>query len=180
MSCLRPRLRWRPLLHAAGEFYLIHAGLPPQWDMAAAARYAWEVEQVLRGDGFGEFFSHMYGDRPKHWSDDLQGWERLRFITNCFTRLRYCDLDGTLDLKEKRGPGVQPAHLLPWFRVPSRRSEGAQVIFGHWSTLGFHRENACVCLDTGCLWGGELTALRLEDGKSFSVPCIAEAHQRPA
>ena len=170
-------LRHRPILHSTGEFYLIHAGLPPQWDMETAARCAKEVEEVLRGDGAAEFFTRMYGDSPTLWTEQLEGWERIRFITNCFTRLRYCDLEGALDMKEKGGPGSQAANLLPWFRVPGRRSEGAKIVFGHWSTLGFHLENDCVCLDTGCLWGGELTALGLEDGRRFSVNCIAGDHQ---
>jgi bis(5'-nucleosyl)-tetraphosphatase (symmetrical) len=173
-------LRTRPLLHSAREFYLIHAGLPPQWDMDTAARCAVEVETVLRGPAAGEFFLQMYGDSPDRWSETLQGWPRLRFITNCFTRLRYCDRSGVLDMKEKGGPGTQPSHLLPWFQLPGRRSEGAKIVFGHWSTLGFHVENRCYSLDTGCLWGGELTALRLDGGNErLSVACIAGAHQMP-
>ncbi len=174
-------LRGLPLLcHSVGEFYLIHAGLPPQWDMETASRCAREVEKVLRGDDYAEFFHHMYGDAPAQWSEELEGWPRIRFITNCFTRLRYCDANGVLDMKEKLAPGHQPTHLMPWFRVPGRRSMGAKIIFGHWSTLGFHAENDCYCLDTGCLWGGELTALRLdEEMESFSVGCIAGAHQKP-
>ena len=169
----------RPLLHSEEGFYLIHAGLPPQWDMEMAARCAREVEAVLRGDGAAEFFPHMYGDSPILWTEELAGWERIRFITNCFTRLRYCDMKGKLDMKEKVAPGSQAANLLPWFRVPGRGSVGAKIVFGHWSTLGFHVENDCICLDTGCLWGGELTALRLEDGRRFSVGCITGAHQMP-
>lgn len=172
-------LRRRPLLHSAGEFYLIHAGLPPQWDMETASRCAKEVEDVLGGDGAVEFFLHMYGDSPALWSDDLQGWERIRFITNCFTRLRFCTSGGELDMKEKGPPGSQAAHLLPWFSVPGRASKGVKIIFGHWSTLGFHGKNGCHCLDTGCLWGGELTALRLEDSRRFSVSCISGGHQKP-
>jgi bis(5'-nucleosyl)-tetraphosphatase (symmetrical) len=172
-------LRGRPLLHSAGEFYLIHAGLPPQWDMEAAARCAREVEAVLRGGEADGFFFHMYGDAPALWSDELQGWPRLRFIVNCFTRLRFCDAGGALDMREKCAPGGQAAHLSPWFRVPGRRSAGEKIVFGHWSTLGFHVENGCHCLDTGCLWGGELTALRLDDGRRFSVGCAVRAHQQP-
>jgi len=172
-------LRHRPLLHSAGEFYLIHAGLPPQWDMQTAVRCAQEVEDVLRGDGAREFFSHMYGDSPRLWSEHLQGWERIRFITNCFTRLRCCGLGGALDMEEKGGLGSLPAGLSPWFRVPGRSSEGARIIFGHWSTLGFHQENGCICLDTGCLWGGELTALGLDDGRRHSVGCLGGGHQIP-
>lgn len=172
-------LRRLPLLHSAGEFYLIHAGLPPQWDMRAAARCAREVEEALRGDGAAEFFAHMYGDAPERWSEDLQGFERIRFITNCLTRLRYCDAEGSLNMREKCAPGGQAAHLLPWFRVPGRASEGAKIVFGHWSTLGFNVENNCYCLDTGCLWGGELTALRLDDGERFSVGCVNGTRLRP-
>jgi len=173
-------LRTRPLLHSAGEFHLIHAGLPPQWDMDTAVRCAREVEAVLRGDAVDEFFQHMYGDSPDRWSEELEGWPRIRFITNCFTRLRYCDRNGVLDMKEKGGLGSQAAHLLPWFRVQGRGSEGARIMFGHWSTLGFHVENNCHCLDTGCLWGGELTALRLDgDHQRFSVSCVTGAHQSP-
>lgn len=172
-------LRKRPLLQRVGEFYLIHAGLPPQWEMETAIHCAREVEDVLRGEETKAFFAQMYGDAPVQWSDDLRGWARIRFITNCLTRLRYCDSAGVLNMKEKLGPGSQAAHLLPWFRVPGRRSEGVNIIFGHWSTLGFHVENSCCCLDTGCLWGGELTALRLEDRRRFSVGCLAGAHQQP-
>jgi bis(5'-nucleosyl)-tetraphosphatase (symmetrical) len=172
-------LRRRPLLHRVGEFYLIHAGLPPQWDMETAAACAREVEGVLRGDGAEAFFAQMYGDSPTLWSEGLRGWPRLRFITNCLTRLRYCDIGGVLDMREKGGLGTQPAHLLPWFRVPGRASAGAKIVFGHWSTLGFHAEDGCHCLDTGCLWGGALTALRLEDGQCFSIDCAGRAHMRP-
>ncbi len=173
-------LRTRPLLHSDDKFYLIHAGLPPQWDMDTAARCAKEVEAVLRKENGGGFFSHMYGDLPDQWSENLEGWPRIRFITNCFTRLRYCDRHGVLDMKEKGGLGSQAGHLLPWFRVQGRRSKGATLIFGHWSTLGYHVENDCYCLDTGCLWGKDLTALRLDGNyERFSVPSIVGAHQIP-
>jgi len=175
-------LRMRPLLHLTSEFYLIHAGLPPQWDMETAARCAREVETVLRGDAAGEFFQIMYGDKPDRWSEKLEGWPRLRFITNCFTRLRYCDRNGVLDMKEKGAPGSQESpYLMPWFKVQGRASESAKIIFGHWSTLGYHVEQNCHCLDTGCLWGGKLTAMRL-DGENgvFSVGSINGPHQLPA
>ncbi len=173
-------LRTRPLLHSGDKFYLIHAGLPPQWDMDTAVRCAREVEAVLCKEDADGFFSHMYGDSPDRWSAKLEGWPRIRFITNCFTRMRYCDRNGVLDMKEKGGPGSQAAHLLPWFNAPGRRSEGAKLVFGHWSTLGYHVESDCHCLDTGCLWGRELTALRLDgDHGRFSVACIAGAHQVP-
>jgi len=172
-------LRRLPLLHGDGAFYLIHAGLPPQWDLDTAARGAREVETVLRGDNYGAFFPHMYGDRPDLWSADLQGYDRLRFITNCLTRMRYCTAEGRLDLKEKGAVGQQAPELLPWFRVPGRRSAGAKIVFGHWSTLGFHIENDCYGLDTGCLWGGSLTALRLDTLERYATPCRTDSYQRP-
>ncbi|MGZ8216980.1 symmetrical bis(5'-nucleosyl)-tetraphosphatase [Methylomagnum sp.] len=166
-------LRHCPLLHREGGFYLIHAGLPPQWSAEDAARHAAEVESLLRGDNYGEFFRHMYGDQPDMWSDYLRGWGRLRFITNCLTRLRYCEWDGRVEFKHKGVPGSQPPHLRPWFDVPGRRSVDATIVFGHWSTLGFHAGPGVYGLDTGCLWGGELTALRLdgEDRARVSVAC---------
>lgn len=174
-------LRHRPLLHEGGRFCLIHAGLPPQWGMATARQCAREVETVLQGDGCEELFPHLYGDQPAQWSEELDGWDRLRFIANSFTRIRYCDHQGRLDFKEKCGPGRQPCHLVPWFKAPNRRSEGTEIIFGHWSTLGFHVENGCYGLDTGCLWGGELTALRVDGSEvcRASVPCLTGAYVRP-
>src|SRR3569623_1380865 len=131
-------LQRQPLLHHDGDlnYTLIHAGLAPDWDIATARACAAEVEQVLRSDRAGEFFAHMYGDQPLQWRADLRGWPRLRFITNCLTRLRYCYHDGRLALDYKGAPGGQPAGQLPWFALPQRRSAGARVIFGHWSTLG--------------------------------------------
>ncbi|TAN46795.1 MAG: symmetrical bis(5'-nucleosyl)-tetraphosphatase [Methylococcaceae bacterium] len=176
-------LRRRPLLHqqqvcsgggVMRRLNLIHAGLPPQWDAATAKALAGEVEAVLRGNHYPEFFEHMYGDRPDLWSADLTGWRRLRFITNCLTRMRYCDAEGRLDLTCKLGPSASPTYLLPWFAVPGRRSLGEHIVFGHWSTLGFYADQGCYCLDTGCLWGGELTALRLDgDWQRISVGCGA-------
>lgn len=168
----------RPLIHSQGGFYLIHGGLPPQWTMAEALGYAQEFQTMLQGTEGVEFFQHMYSDQPKLWSEDLQGWDRMRFIANCFTRLRYCGPGGELDMKESGKPGTQPAHLIPWFQVPGRASAGEKIVFGHWSTLGFYAEADCYCLDTGCLWGGELTALRLDDFAKFSVPSLT-THQTP-
>jgi bis(5'-nucleosyl)-tetraphosphatase (symmetrical) len=166
-------LRRQPLLHHDAElgFTLIHAGLPPQWDLATAQRCAAEVEAVLRNGHHGEFLSRMYGNEPDLWSEDLAGWDRLRFITNCFTRLRYIDPDGRLNLRDKGAPGSQAAGHLPWFKVPGRASAGLRILFGHWSTLGRVTDEGVFPLDSGCLWGGELTALRLEDRRRFSLPC---------
>jgi bis(5'-nucleosyl)-tetraphosphatase (symmetrical) len=172
-------LRHRPLMHGEGGFYLIHAGLPPQWSIAEAACYAAEVAACLRGGTAPEFFAQMYGDHPERWADGLDHWDRLRFTTNCLTRMRYCKPDGRLDFKQKGAPGSQPNALLPWFRVPGRQSAEARIVFGHWSTLGFYAGDGVFCLDTGCLWGGELTALRL-DGElaRIAVPSLHGGYQR--
>lgn len=168
-------LRTRPLLHhdPALGWAMVHAGLPPEWDLAEAAARAAEVETVLAGEGAGEFLRNMYGDRPERWAPDLAGHDRLRFITNCFTRIRYCRPDGSLDLDSKGPPGAQPPGHLPWFRVPGRRSAGERLVFGHWSTLGAIAEAGVRSLDTGCVWGGRLTALRLDDPDAdlTSVDC---------
>ncbi|MFW6258520.1 MAG: symmetrical bis(5'-nucleosyl)-tetraphosphatase, partial [Halochromatium sp.] len=132
-------LRHRPLLHHSEkkQFTMLHAGLPPQWDLAQARACARELEDVLRGPDHVAFLQQMYGNEPGRWSDDLSGLERLRFIVNCFTRLRWCTADGELLLQEKgdleqAGPGA-----LPWFRVPGRRTRDDRLLFGHWSTIGF-------------------------------------------
>lgn len=166
-------LRGQPLLHHDAElgFTLVHAGLPPQWDLAAAQRCAAEVETVLRSAGHGDYLAHMYGNKPDTWSEKLSGWDRLRFITNCFTRMRFCTEQGRLDLKDKGEPGKQRDGLLPWFHVPERASRGLRILFGHWSTLGTTDADNVFPLDTGCLWGGQLTALRLDDLQRFEIPC---------
>lgn len=170
-------LRNRPFLHhdPSKGFTLLHAGLPPQWDLSQAKALAKELETMLRSDNHGEFFDHMYGDKPDTWSDKLEGWDRLRFITNCLTRLRYCDNRGRLVLEYKGPPGSQGEDAIPWFMIDGRRTEKDRIIFGHWSTvtLGDVRDFRpwnVFPLDTGCLWGGSLTALRLEDKAWFSVP----------
>ena len=169
-------LRHRPLMHHSAKlgFTLIHAGLPPQWNIQNAVKLAGEVESALRGDAFRQFCLEMYGNRPLYWSEDLQGMDRLRFITNCFTRLRYCDAQGRLALKEKGAPGSQRSGLLPWFEVPGRASRNDRILFGHWSTLGYWQGSNCWALDSGCLWGGQLTALQLRSKKPpvlYQVDC---------
>lgn len=163
-------LRNLPLIHHHEGFYLIHAGLPPQWNLEQALERAHEVEEVLRGPAYPDFFRHMYGDTPELWRDDLEAYDRLRFITNCFTRLRFLNAAGCLRLMEKGAPDRVP-DLLPWFAHPQRKSRSGNIVFGHWSTLGFYQGHHVTCLDTGCLWGGMLTAMKLDgSAKLFSVP----------
>ncbi|HJY40115.1 MAG TPA: symmetrical bis(5'-nucleosyl)-tetraphosphatase [Steroidobacteraceae bacterium] len=158
-------LRSQPLLHhdAALGYTMIHAGLPPQWDLETAQSCAHELEQALRDDARClELFTHMYGDRPNRWSDDLRGVDRLRFITNCLTRLRFCRSDGTLELKFKGEIDSAPQGVMPWFRVPRRRSRELHIVCGHWSALGYHDGDGVLSIDTGCVWGEKLCAIRLD------------------
>ncbi|MCK5897858.1 MAG: symmetrical bis(5'-nucleosyl)-tetraphosphatase [Methylococcales bacterium] len=168
-------LRYRPLFHCNDRYGLLHAGLPPQWDIKQAQKMAAKVEATLQGKHFLAFLNGMYGDHPNHWSEDLKGLARLKFILNCFTRIRYCDEDGHLDFKHKGEIGSQPSFLKPWFQVKSRQSTNLKIIFGHWSTLGFYEDDSCCGIDTGCLWGGQLTALKLgKTTKRISIDCGIE------
>jgi len=158
-------LRHRPLLHhdPAIGFAMLHAGLPPQWTIEQAGAYAREVEAILRSDEHLEYFDEMYGNKPHTWSEELRGLDRLRFITNCFTRLRFCTAEGRLGLKEKGPPGSQsPKSGIPWYEHPQRASRDTRIVFGHWSTLGYLARHNVWAIDSGCLWGGELTLLRLD------------------
>jgi bis(5'-nucleosyl)-tetraphosphatase (symmetrical) len=162
-----PLLDWlqtRPLLHhdAMLGVSMLHAGLPPQWDLETARRCAVELEQALRGDHSGTLFENMYGNEPDLWSDELEGPERLRFITNALTRLRACAADGRMLLKFKGTLAQLPAGAVPWFRAAGRRSAGARIVCGHWSALGYLDEAGVLCIDTGCVWGGTLTAQQLD------------------
>ncbi len=153
-----------PLLHhdAILGYTLVHAGLPPQWDLAIARACAREVETQLRGRGARDFFKAMYGNEPDRWDRKLRGMDRYRFITNCLTRLRYCDGKGRLMMKEKGPPGTQGKGIYPWFMLPERKTGNQRILFGHWSTLGYMAKYNCWAIDSGCLWGGPLTALRLD------------------
>ena len=157
-------LQTRPVLHhdEALGVTMIHAGLPPQWDVGLARRCAAELEAALRGNHSGRLFASMYGNRPDLWSDGLEGDDRLRFITNALTRLRVCDASGRLLLKHKGPPEKMPPGAVPWFRAPARRWAGARIVCGHWSALGYLDEGGVLALDTGCVWGGTLTARRLD------------------
>jgi bis(5'-nucleosyl)-tetraphosphatase (symmetrical) len=152
---------------------MIHAGLPPQWDLATAQSCAAELEQALRDEErCVELFTHMYGDQPNRWSDDLRGMDRLRFITNCLTRLRFCRADGTLQLKFKGKIDNAPPGVFPWFRVPQRRTRDLRIVCGHWSALGYHDGDGVLSIDTGCVWGDKLCAVRLDQRAApVFVPC---------
>jgi len=168
-------LRHRPLIHYDKERQqlLVHAGLPPQWKTKKAVQYAAEVEAILRSDRHAELFHHMYGNEPSVWNQELTGWPRYRFIINALTRMRYCSAEGKLNLHEKYAPGTQPKGLMPWFEVPERRSRKKEIIFGHWSTLGLVKREGIIALDTGCVWGGTLTAVDLDDElrPAYSIDC---------
>jgi len=166
-------LRALPMLHVEGEYLMVHAGLLPQWDVAQAAALAREVEAALRGPRHRELAEQMYGNHPDRWRDDLDGYDRLRVVINAMTRLRICTPDGRMDLSYKAEPAGIPAGYLPWFAAPGRRSAATAVIFGHWSALGLKVEPKLLALDSGCLWGRSLSAVRLEDRKIYQVPCPA-------
>ncbi|MCL2345203.1 MAG: symmetrical bis(5'-nucleosyl)-tetraphosphatase [Desulfobulbus sp.] len=164
-------LRRQPLCHSEGDYCLVHAGLLPQWTAARARELAREVEVMLQGERFGEFLRHLWGSEPAAWSDELSGWPRLRVIVNAMTRMRFCTPDGVMEFKVKGKPGDAPAGHLPWFELPGRRSADAVLVTGHWSALGLMVTPRLLALDSGCLWGGPLTAMRLEDRQLFQVPC---------
>ena len=157
-------LQSRRMLHhdpALGRV-MIHAGLPPQWTLDSALACAADLEQVLQGEASGAFFARMYGNQPDLWRDDLEGMDRLRFTVNALTRLRACDTEGRMLLKLKGPVARLPPGTMPWFRVPGRRTAGHRVVCGHWSALGYHDADGVLALDTGCVWGGTLTARRLD------------------
>jgi bis(5'-nucleosyl)-tetraphosphatase (symmetrical) len=165
-------LQSRSMLHhdAALDRLMIHAGLPPQWDVDLARACAGDLERVLRGESSGTFFEHMYGNQPDLWRDDLEGLDRLRFTVNALSRLRACDASGRMLLRLKGPPARLPAGAMPWFLVPGRRTAGSRVVCGHWSALGYHDADGVLALDTGCVWGGTLTARRLDaEGGPVSV-----------
>lgn len=170
-------LRQRPLLHHDPSlgYVLVHAGLLPQWSFEQARALADEIHELIARSDRNALFTHMYGDTPDHWDERLSGWARARLIINAFTRLRYCDREGRLDLRPKMAPGTQPEHLMPWFTVPERRFANTRVVFGHWSTLGLWQGDGVIGLDSGCVWGGLLSAVRLDGEPEFAaVSCAAQ------
>ena len=169
-------LRWRPMIHVAGNTTLVHAGLLPQWDIAAAQSLALEVERELRGPQHSKFLETLYGSRPDRWTDDLSGADRLRVIVNAMTRLRFCTQEGVMEFETKGETTRAPEGYLPWFDVPNRKSAGSTIICGHWSALGLRLAPNLLALDSGCVWGGQLSAIRLEDRRLYQVSCGAHAN----
>lgn len=165
----------QPLLHHDETlgFTITHAGLAPSWTLDTAKKLAREVENVLQSNQAKDFFQHMYGNLPDLWSPSLEGFDRLRCITNYFTRMRLCHPDGRLELTHKGTVTSANDNLMPWFKVPNRENANVDILFGHWAALGGVTDTPHVfALDTGCVWGYTLTAMRLEDQKRFSVPCV--------
>src|SRR5688500_10380034 len=152
-------LRSRPLLHVEGGHAMVHAGLLPQWSLDKAVLLANEVEEELRGADYRAFLANMYGSTPQAWSETLTGWDRLRVIVNAMTRLRFCTRDGRMDLRAKGT--TAPAGYFPWYEL---RRDAQRIVCGHWSALGLKLTPGMAALDSGCVWGGKLSALRLEDG----------------
>jgi bis(5'-nucleosyl)-tetraphosphatase (symmetrical) len=160
-------LRHRPLMHydKSLKVAMSHAGIYPLWKIKQARKYAQELEAVLRSDSYTDFIHNMYGDLPDCWDEDLTGKKRLRFICNAFTRMRYCYKNGTLNLKDNGPPGSQTPKTHPWFNLNPELHQGTRIVFGHWSTLGLLYRKDIFSLDTGCLWGGYLSALRLDEAE---------------
>jgi bis(5'-nucleosyl)-tetraphosphatase (symmetrical) len=166
-------LRGQRLFYVEDDWAMVHAGLLPQWSIARAAALAAEVEAALRAPNHRDFLAHMWGSEPDAWREDLSGWARLRVIVNAMTRMRFCTPEGTMEFKAKGPPEQAPAGYLPWFDVPGRASRTHTVLCGHWSALGLRQSPELIALDSGCLWGGELSAVRLEDRRVFQVKCRA-------
>ncbi len=170
-------LQRRPLLHHSKkrQWTMVHAGIPPQWSLKDATARAKELQKVLDSDRAEAFFQGMYGNGPERWSDKLKGQDRLRYIVNAFTRMRYCRTDGSLEFSANMSPHYAPGELTPWFYMPERKTRKHRIVFGHWSTAGYLDDANVIALDTGCVWGGELTAIRLrkrpDPPQRTDVPC---------
>jgi bis(5'-nucleosyl)-tetraphosphatase (symmetrical) len=165
-------LRTRPMAMLRQGHLLVHGGVLPQWDAAQVMALAGEVEAALRGPAWTGFLAQMYGNQPDAWSDELHGPARLRCIVNALTRLRFCSMDGVMDFKLKESAKADPASgLMPWFEVPGRRTRDVTVVFGHWSALGLMLKPNLIALDTGCVWGGYLSAVCLDDRSLMQVQC---------
>ncbi|MBL8345893.1 MAG: symmetrical bis(5'-nucleosyl)-tetraphosphatase [Rubrivivax sp.] len=174
-------LRTRPLACEAAGWLCVHAGVVPQWNAHDTLALADEVSAMLRGPGLPDFLHAMYCDTPTRWAPDLHGLERWRFVVNVLTRIRFCSPEGELDLKTKEGSAAARPGFMPWFEVPGRRSAGQPVACGHWSTLGLVQRPDLLAIDTGCVWGGALTAVRVDGGRRelVQVPCAGHLQPGP-
>lgn len=167
-------LRLRPMMHVEPNYAMVHAGLLPQWTITIASALAEEVERALAAPNYGEFLAHLYGGAPDRWDDALGGWDRLRVLVNAMTRMRFCTPDGRMNVRAKGRE--TPSGYLPWFEARPLRAEPT-IVCGHWSTLGLKLTERLAALDTGCVWGGSLSALRLEDRRLVQSACVR--HQKP-
>lgn len=174
-------LRHRPLLHREDDRVMVHAGLHPSWSTAAAASLAGEVEAILRADDWKSGIEALRGKSPPAWRDDLAGQERLQAIASIMLRIRVCTPDGVPEHRFSGPPWEAPKGYVPWFSIADARwrEPGVRVVFGHWAALGLHLDPVCMGLDTGCVWGGALTAVRLEDQRVVRVPVVEPADERP-
>lgn len=164
-------LRARPLLHAEHRTVLVHAGLLPRWTLHEARALAHEVEAKLRGPGYRECLAKLYGSEPRQWNGSLEGPDRIRVIVNAMTRMRFCTGSGEMEFRAKGSIDAAPPGYHAWFEIPGRRSAGDTVICGHWSALGLRIQPGLIALDSGCIWGGALSAVRIGDRRVFQVPC---------
>jgi bis(5'-nucleosyl)-tetraphosphatase (symmetrical) len=172
-------LRHQRLAVDEAGWLMVHAGVVPQWSRDDTLAAAAEVEAVLRGPALPDFLRTMYGNEPARWSPDLAGDDRLRFTVNVLTRLRFCAADGTMDFNTKDGAGAAPEGFLPWFDVPGRSTADTPIAFGHWSTLGLLNQPMLLGLDTGCIWGGQLTAARVDGAQRDIIQVDCAQAQRP-
>ena len=173
-------LRQQPLVrtheHAGETLLMLHAGVLPAWSLDDAVALASEVHSVLRSADLQGFLQKMYGNTPERWSASLAGADRLRVIVNALTRLRFCTPDGVMDFDSAESAEAPPPGLVPWFEAPGRRTEGTLIAFGHWSMLGWMERPGVLSLDTGCVWGGCLSAVRfgatLAEREHLKVDCV--------
>ena len=166
-------LRYQPLMHLEQGFAMVHAGLLPQWKAKKARKLAAEVEAALQGENYREFLGNLWGSEPAAWDDELSGWARLRVIVNAMARMRFCSAEGVMEFRTKGEVSNAPKDYMPWFDVPGRKSADTVLVTGHWSALGLKVTPNLLSLDSGCLWGGHLTAMRLPERDVFQVDCSA-------
>ena len=159
-------MRHRPMALSNGKVLTVHAGVLPQWDLQQTIECAQELETALRGKSYKEFLANMYGNLPNQWSNTLKGYERLRVITNALTRMRFCSPSGKMEFESKEGLEQGPKGYIPWFQAPKRKTADTLIYFGHWSTLGLLRHDNVIGLDTGCVWGGKLTAMEISNANT--------------